>query len=360
MISPDDPRLTAYASGDLSPEEVAAFETELASDPVARAEVERLRMLQAGLAEAFGAEAAGGSVRVGKLADESRKRWWWEMPTWVSPFASAACVVLILSSVMIPTVGSVRETARKTVDASNLRQIGHAALIYANDHKDRFPVADDVWSFAGILAKEGLLNDANYWVSLMDPANASASLDLTSVLTKDGSELAPQFREAKLAWAVALGGIVVGRDPSMTPIAWTRGLQADGTWSSYSPYGAEGGHVMFLGGNVQTYRNLNYDGGELVRYDGKGKTGNILEALPPGMRIGEYVPTEQEQRAWREMIRQHQKQQQRERLVQAWVPVALIAGAVGLCVVLALRRKWLALLAAFGFLVLLLASLPMC
>jgi uncharacterized membrane protein YfcA len=60
------------------------------------------------------------------------------------------------------------------------------------------------------------------------------------------------------------------------------------------------------------------------------------------------------------MIRQHQKQQQRERLVQAWVPVALIAGAVGLCVVLALRRKWLALLAAFGFLVLLLASLPMC
>jgi hypothetical protein len=78
--------------------------------------------------------------------------------------------------------------------------------------------------------------------------------------------------------------------PSTTPILWTRGLQPDGTWAPHSPYGTHGGFIMFLGGNVAYFRNLSDDGGQLIARTGN-KTANILEALPPGTRIGEYTPT---------------------------------------------------------------------
>jgi len=48
-------------------------------------------------------------------------------------------IIGILAAIIIPTVGKVRETAQRTVDASNLREIGKAAMIYAADNNDRLP-----------------------------------------------------------------------------------------------------------------------------------------------------------------------------------------------------------------------------
>jgi hypothetical protein len=64
-------------------------------------------------------------------------------------------------------------------------------------------------------------------------------------------------------------------------------LRADGRWTSDSPYGGEGGHVVFLDGNVIFFRQID---GAFARFDGAGETSNILEALPPGARIGEAAP----------------------------------------------------------------------
>jgi hypothetical protein len=72
------------------------------------------------------------------------------------------------------------------------------------------------------------------------------------------------------------------------PIAWTRGLQPDGTWSKDSPHEGEGGYIVFLGGNVSGFTKSLTDS-PLQRYDGNGTTTNILEALPPGTRVGEYL-----------------------------------------------------------------------
>jgi len=48
-------------------------------------------------------------------------------------------IIGILAAIIIPTVGKVRETARRTVDSSNLRQVGQAALIFASDSNDQLP-----------------------------------------------------------------------------------------------------------------------------------------------------------------------------------------------------------------------------
>ena len=185
-------------------------------------------------------------------------------------------------------------------DASNLRQIAQAKLIYAQDHKDRFPLATDIWDDARMLAESGGLEEGNFWQSRVDPASAETYGRKIKILLpkRDGSprELNPAFRHIKPAFAVALGKMHTNL-PSTTPVAWTRGLQADGTWSKDSPYGERGGHIVFLGGNVAFYRNLKDDGGQLIRPDGT-KTSNILEALPHGCYISEYIPTAREQEAW--------------------------------------------------------------
>jgi hypothetical protein len=214
---------------------------------------------------------------------------------WFGPVV-AVCLVLIAGAVIVSAVGRVREMCSRSVESSNLRQLGQVALIYASEHQGNLPVAEDVWDYAGKLARDSGIDDATMWYAGMDPANLESRRHVSTVLTADHRGLEPNFRNMKPSWAVPLGQLSANM-PATTPLIWTRGLKPDGTWSSDSPNGTSGGHIVFLGGNVQRFSTLT-SGIELQRFDGKGKTRNIIEALPPGTRIGEYVPTEAEQFAW--------------------------------------------------------------
>jgi prepilin-type N-terminal cleavage/methylation domain-containing protein/prepilin-type processing-associated H-X9-DG protein len=48
-------------------------------------------------------------------------------------------IIGILAAILIPVVGSVRAQARNTKCKSNLRQIGFAYILYADDHNDFLP-----------------------------------------------------------------------------------------------------------------------------------------------------------------------------------------------------------------------------
>ncbi|WP_309398675.1 type II secretion system protein [Cerasicoccus maritimus] len=43
-------------------------------------------------------------------------------------------IVGVLASILIPVVGTVRQSAKRSVCASNLRQLSSASLLYSNDH----------------------------------------------------------------------------------------------------------------------------------------------------------------------------------------------------------------------------------
>ena len=107
---------------------------------------------------------------------------------------TVVAIIGILAAILIPTVGKVRETARRTVDASNLRQIGQGALIFANENNDKLPGLryglDDVngrvfngdtgdmtvhW-YAAALATNSSLNDAAVWVSGSDNSQTLPTL----------------------------------------------------------------------------------------------------------------------------------------------------------------------------------------
>jgi prepilin-type N-terminal cleavage/methylation domain-containing protein len=48
-------------------------------------------------------------------------------------------IIGILAALIFPTIGKVRETAQRTVDANNLREVVKAAMLYAADNNDRLP-----------------------------------------------------------------------------------------------------------------------------------------------------------------------------------------------------------------------------
>jgi prepilin-type N-terminal cleavage/methylation domain-containing protein/prepilin-type processing-associated H-X9-DG protein len=59
-------------------------------------------------------------------------------------------IIGILAAIVIPTVGSVRQTAQASVCLSNVRQIALAATIYSNENRGRLPDAgtgtDPLWT----------------------------------------------------------------------------------------------------------------------------------------------------------------------------------------------------------------------
>ena len=238
------------------------------------------------------------------------------------------CLTAILLSTFAADSFALVQQSNRTVDLSNLRHIAQSSLIYASDHNGQLPAATDIWSYAGMLAERGGLEEARMWMSRIDPAYPHFNPD-TTILTTSSTHprvLTPEFKETKPAYAVPLGKLN-DKMPATTPVAWTRGLQSNGTWAKHSPYGSDGGgYIAFIGGNVMFYKNLGATPatGELTRFDGQGPTNNVLEALPPGTRIGEYIPTTEEQTAWaaapRELTTSREDHSTLIGLVILWLP----------------------------------------
>ena len=197
-------------------------------------------------------------------------------------------IIGILAAIIIPTVGKVRETAQRTVDASNLREIGKAAMIYAADNEDRLPdplaaaaqqnvqASSNYFRWIGLLGRAGSLNDAGFYFSRNDPLYDGTS-PATVMDPDDASRRqVTAALQQKTPSFEFVGGLKMS-DPATTPIAFTRGLNAQGVWDrDRGVYRQEGGHIVFLGGNVQFYQSID---GRLVNTQGK-PTNDIRETIP--------------------------------------------------------------------------------
>lgn len=201
-------------------------------------------------------------------------------------------IIGILAALIFPTVGKVRETAQRTVDANNLREIVKAAIIYAADNNDRLPdpvaIAAQVpvpvsggagpFLWVGILAKRGIVTDPNFFFAKNDP-QFSGTYPTAIVSPADHAVLDPSFVTGRVLSFEFVGGLKMSDAPS-TPVAYTRGLLATGLWSATNGvYKDTGGHVAFLGGNVQFYPNLTETGSQLTLNNGT-KGVSILQAIP--------------------------------------------------------------------------------
>ncbi|MEQ9825513.1 MAG: prepilin-type N-terminal cleavage/methylation domain-containing protein [Puniceicoccaceae bacterium] len=198
-------------------------------------------------------------------------------------------IIGILAAILIPSVGKVRENAQRAKSASNLRSIAQAYATFAasGGRVRTIPATvDSIHEWAAWLAKEVELNDASLYFIETDPEVAAlASLPLVVGTTSDGTfTIHSEFESATPSYAV-VAGITPNAPATTTPLLFTRGLTASGSWETHAPWGASGGHIAFLDGHVRFYRDLSENGGELVHYQTKARTANIHEAISPGAVI---------------------------------------------------------------------------
>jgi len=197
-------------------------------------------------------------------------------------------IIGILAAIIIPTVAKVRETAQRAVDANNLREIGKAAMVFAAENNDRLPdplsaaaqqnvqASSNYFRWTGQLGRAGTLNDASLYFAKNDPLFDGVTP--ATVIDPDDAthgQVIAAF-EAKTPSFEFVGGLKMS-DPATTPIAFTRGLNAQGTWDdTRGAYGSAGGHIVFLGGNVQYYQSID---NRLVNTAGR-PTNDIRETIP--------------------------------------------------------------------------------
>ncbi len=178
-------------------------------------------------------------------------------------------IIGILAAIVIPTVGTVREKAQRSVDANSAREILKAAQIYAGDNQDRLPdpqptsIPNTVlnapqlaWKWPGILAKNNILTDPTFWFAKNDPAFSGTYPQFIIQPSAARNTLNTGFTNGRSPSWEFVGGVKMS-DPATTPVIYTRGLTAQGTWSPTSGvYKDTGGFIAFLGGNVAFYSSL--------------------------------------------------------------------------------------------------------
>ncbi len=212
-------------------------------------------------------------------------------------------IIGILAAIIIPTVGAVREKANRAVDGNNLREIVKAAQIYAGDNQDLLPNprtiqattltnATQALLWPGILARNNILTDPTFYFSKSDPFFTAYPTSIINTTDTTKRTLDASMTGKSLAWEFA-AGVKMSDGPAM-PIAWTRGLQTNGTWSLTSgTYKDVGGYVGFLGGNVAFYSNAgaNANAGIFTSNNSSRKTNNVQQAIPVAGFIYGVPPT---------------------------------------------------------------------
>ena len=207
-------------------------------------------------------------------------------------------IIGILAGILIPTIGAVRKKASQVGSTSDLRQIHLAHANYQSDGPRMRSIAEGQWSqtssnqaatpadFAKVLAWYTELNEAQlFYISSAEDTSQLSEIPNT-IFRGFGKErtVDPDFENAKDNISYSMARVSANASAS-TPLIWTKGLTEDGTWNvdtELSPWGDEGGHIIFVGGNVEFFQQI--EEGDLRKPDGT-PTAAIQEAFTRVNRI---------------------------------------------------------------------------
>lgn len=205
-------------------------------------------------------------------------------------------VMTILMGMLIPSVGAVREKAQRMATGQKLRQIGIAVATYQSS-TGRSLVGADLGDWMARLASETGVRDGELYIFEEDPLLSQVTDEIPPVLVQPDSTGQWQEVQGFEDWPIGVAvvsGVNAMASPSTTPIAWTRGLEANGRWQGLDGnrpgvYGDEGGYIVFLDGHIEFHKDLSRDGGRLVHYQTGAPTADVREAIGPGAVVYDFL-----------------------------------------------------------------------
>jgi type II secretory pathway pseudopilin PulG len=215
----------------------------------------------------------------------------------------AITIIGILLAIFLPTMSAIKLSAQKVKDQSNLKKIAEAWKTYTVDYglKIKTGGASFMEAVAGgywhdtYNTEHVLLNDPYVYVSPNDKYASKVVKEPVMHKGADGTSIySESYTRQKNDLTATNNGIVIsyctitgleGNIPlNTTPIAFTRGLQENGTWNATAGlYGDKGGYVVYGDGHVTWF-----DGSKpakFLKWDGSDYTSDMRQALPTGTRI---------------------------------------------------------------------------
>ena len=197
-----------------------------------------------------------------------------------------------------------KREAHKIEDVAKLKRIAEAYNTYIERNHERLWALTSLWEpratlfaqkLAGLDGTEDdiILNDPSVYISSAEKGHRVAkpgklicklgenSKMVAADTNEDWVEMDTVFGPNKIrafSYCIVINLPTYAKTDT-TPLAFTRGLREDGTWSKeYGLYGSEGGYVAFVDGHVKWF-----DGkrpARFLKWDQSGYTSNILEAIP--------------------------------------------------------------------------------
>jgi prepilin-type N-terminal cleavage/methylation domain-containing protein/prepilin-type processing-associated H-X9-DG protein len=200
-------------------------------------------------------------------------------------------LIAALMAFLFPMVTKARGIGERAKAANHVRQIVMAYQNYATIEQGyRTIIAHTAQEWATILARNEGLNEATLFYIASDPRLSTYTplphRILNNIHLNLKAQATPEFNSTPLSYAV-VAHLPATQQPSTTPIIWTRGLKADGTWAEDSPYQGRGGHIGFLDGHVAWYSDVRGDDGQgiFIHAINGQPTHRIQDAFPPNTAI---------------------------------------------------------------------------
>jgi prepilin-type N-terminal cleavage/methylation domain-containing protein len=203
-------------------------------------------------------------------------------------------VIAIIGALMafvVPSISGVMERSRKSAAQNCLKKVADAYLMYREDKGDFVDsngnAIGKIEDFALALAREGFLNDPNCYVFPSDSsARSTNSVKKSTIVHADGQTETGCWTNASNANSFSVNiiiGLADSCQPNTTPIAYTRGLQTNGTWlDTTGVFGKKGGFIAFLDGKVKWFDNVQ---NKLMKADMTGTTSDLRDTIPSDAKI---------------------------------------------------------------------------
>jgi prepilin-type N-terminal cleavage/methylation domain-containing protein/prepilin-type processing-associated H-X9-DG protein len=185
-------------------------------------------------------------------------------------------IIAILAAILFPVFAQAREKARQTACLSNLKQVGNALMMYAQDYDETLPfnqgnVASDVKHYADPTHRDWKVN----WIWAIHPYTKNwrifrcPSVSDYSVVPPVGNSDTNLF----------LNGVVEGRTIAVVPepasLIWCQEWTSAAGYAltrPFRPYGSTGNYQFWLiRNNLGSYSSVHMDGGNLLFCDGHVK-----------------------------------------------------------------------------------------
>jgi prepilin-type N-terminal cleavage/methylation domain-containing protein/prepilin-type processing-associated H-X9-DG protein len=169
-------------------------------------------------------------------------------------------IIAVLIAILLPAFNVAREKSRRTKCMANLRSLGQAMYLYANQHRDRLPNGNARGTFIDYDGSNRVMVDfaeelkgAGVFHCPSDRDPEPSQIRTADQTLPDSARVSYEFYS--LFWAPEHGPLLT-KLKGRAPLAWDKdgGLRDEKEGSVVAPdenHGPKGGNVLFSDGHVE-------------------------------------------------------------------------------------------------------------